>query len=101
MNAERNKTTWRRGTFAGHPQLTVHIANRTPSWKRYGDGAANIEFVAYSSGRLGVDASEFSYAFAPAGEKRDTAKRVMFELDRGAAVELHKLLGEMLGATSE
>lgn len=64
------------------PTVTIHTKNRTPSWKRYGDGSSNIEFRATgidpqkpASGWLEITASET--AFAENEQKRDVTKEVM------------------------
>lgn len=75
---------------AGHHfGLSIYIKEKTPHWKRYGKGHANIEINGCEGpGWLSIDTQEFS-------EK--SGKRTMINLDRDDVVRLRDLLNLVLG----
>jgi hypothetical protein len=87
----------RKDERCGNRLLHVHHGERTPSWKRYGKGVANVEFTFYAKAkRLGISLEETAFADALMGGKRDVTRGAMMELSREAAAELHAALGEFL-----
>lgn len=72
-----------------HFGLNIHIKEKTPHWKHYGKGHANIEVNGCAGpGWLSIDTQEFS-------EK--SGKRTMITLDRDDVVRLRDLLNLVLG----
>ncbi len=102
MTAPAKPNRLREDELCGNKRLHVHIPDSRPSWKRHGEGVANVEFTFYSRARdgagcIGIAAEETAFANKAAGDRRDTSKSVMLEIDRNACIALHRMTGKMLG----
>lgn len=87
---DRDATRWR--------TVEVIHKSRTPSWKRYGDGAASIKVEACLD-KDGIPVIQFSssetyFANGVAGEKRDTTRETCFTAHGPAALEIYEVLRE-------
>ena len=102
MSEPRKPDRQRESVLGPNKRLHCTVPENRPSWKRRGEGVANVEFTFYrhargGQGALGIVAEETAFANKALGDKRDTTKTVMMELDRASAAQLHQMLGEMLG----
>jgi len=83
------KQTVSRGESGGMPEVKIHEANHTPSWKVYGDGYAN--FRVYGCDKW----LSLTLAEGYQSDKRYTVREAMMTLDRPAAIALRDLLNEI------
>lgn len=79
--------------------LSVHTGDITPSWKRYGDGVANITFEATGlnpekpySGWMQIIVSETAFADDDKPNGRDITKEVWNTLNVEAMIALRDML---------
>jgi hypothetical protein len=68
--------------------------DKTPSWKRYGDGTASLTLDVHNvAGWMSVTASEFSHVSA---SKQVVKRTAMMTLDKEQAVQLRDFLIQSL-----
>jgi len=83
---------------SGRRELFITDPEKRPSWKRYGDGHANLRVYLHTAARwVGLSLAEYAKG-DPVTGKGSSSKETYMELDEATGRALYALLGEIYGA---